>query len=83
MFITEEVHYHREQLVKTKTVTLTIDDYANDGGPGVVCLLCSFYHDPLRSKLFYLVRYATHIHRSASDSFSEYVQVISKPYDLK
>ena len=28
---------------------LTIDDYAKDGGPGVVRLLCSFYHEPLRS----------------------------------
>ena len=26
-----------------------IDDYAKDGGPGEVWLLCSFYHDPLRS----------------------------------
>ena len=26
-----------------------IDDYAKDGGPGEVRLLCSFYHEPLRS----------------------------------
>ena len=26
-----------------------IDDYAKDGGPGVVRLLCSFCHEPLRS----------------------------------
>ena len=26
-----------------------IDDYAKDGGPGVIRLLCSFYHEPLRS----------------------------------
>ena len=25
-----------------------IGDYAKDGGPGVVCPSCSFYHDPLR-----------------------------------
>ena len=23
-------------------------DYAKDGGPGVVWLMCSFYHEPLR-----------------------------------
>ena len=26
-----------------------IDDYAKDGGPGEVLLLCSFYHGPLRT----------------------------------
>ena len=26
-----------------------IDDYAEDVGPGEVGLLCSFYHEPLRS----------------------------------
>ena len=26
-----------------------IDDYAEDGGPGEVRLLCSFYHEPLRT----------------------------------
>ena len=26
-----------------------LDDYAKDGGPEVVCHLCSFYLDPLRS----------------------------------
>ena len=26
----------------------TIDNYAKDGGPGVVCPSCSVYHDPLR-----------------------------------
>ena len=26
-----------------------IDDYAKDGGPGEVWLLCSFYHEPLRT----------------------------------
>ena len=25
-----------------------IDNYAKDGGPGVICPSCSFYHDPLR-----------------------------------
>ena len=25
------------------------DDYAKDGRPGVPGLLCSFYHEPLRS----------------------------------
>ena len=28
---------------------MLIDDYAKDDGPGVVSLLCSFYHEPLRS----------------------------------
>ena len=27
----------------------SIDDYAKNGGPGMVRLLCSFYHEPLRS----------------------------------
>ena len=34
------------------TVTLSgleIDDYAKDGGPWEVRLLCSFYHEPLRT----------------------------------
>ena len=26
-----------------------VDDYAKDGGPGVVWLLCSFYHEPLQA----------------------------------
>ena len=61
----------------------SVGDYAKDGGLGVVCPSCSFYHDPLQYKLFYLVRYTTHIHRLASGSFPERVQVISKLYDLK
>ena len=28
----------------------TVDDYAKDGGPGEVQLLCSLYHEPLRNK---------------------------------
>ena len=28
---------------------IPIDNYAKDGGPGVVWLLCSFYHEHLRS----------------------------------
>ena len=28
-----------------------IDDYAKDGGPGEVWLLCSFYHDSLRAHI--------------------------------
>ena len=28
---------------------LSVDDYAKDGGPGEVWLLCSFYHGPLRT----------------------------------
>ena len=31
---------------------MEIDDYVKDGGPGVVCPSCSFYHDPLGIKLF-------------------------------
>ena len=30
---------------------LAMDDYAKDGGPGVVWHLCSFYRDPLRSSI--------------------------------
>ena len=26
-----------------------MDDYAKDGGPGEVLLVCCFYHEPLRS----------------------------------
>ena len=29
--------------------TVAIDNYGKDGGPGVVRLLCSFYHEDLRS----------------------------------
>ena len=29
--------------------TAKIDDYAKDGGPAEVWLLCSFYHEPLRT----------------------------------
>ena len=28
---------------------LVIDDYTKDGGPGEVWLLCSFYHESLRT----------------------------------
>ena len=28
---------------------LATDDYAKDGGPGEIGLLCSFYHESLRS----------------------------------
>ena len=28
-----------------------IDDYTKDGGPGVVQLLCSFYHDYFRAQV--------------------------------
>ena len=62
---------------------VAIDNYAKDGGQVVVCPSCSFYHDPLRYFLFYLVRYKAHIHKLRSNSFSEPVRLISKPYDLK
>ena len=50
-------------------VMLPIDDYAEDGRPWVqqVWPLCSFYH----------------IHKPASNTFSEPVYFIQKPYDLK
>ena len=41
-----------EQYSKPVLVTrlyLTIDDYAKDGGPAVILLLCSFYREPFRS----------------------------------
>ena len=28
---------------------VTIDDYAKDGGPGEIHLLCRFYHESLRT----------------------------------
>ena len=48
---------------------LSIDDYTEDGGPGVqqVWPLCSFYH----------------IHKPASNTLSEPVHFIQKQYDLK
>ena len=41
MFITVSVIYWE--------TTGSVDDNAKDGGPGEVWLLCSFYHEPLRS----------------------------------
>ena len=38
-----------EKSPKERNVHSTVDDYAKDGGPEVVWLLCSFYHEPLRS----------------------------------
>ena len=32
----------------TENTANTIEHYAKDGGLGVVCPSCSFYHDPLR-----------------------------------
>ena len=32
-----------------------IENYAENGGPGAVRPSCSFYHDPLRHQLLYLV----------------------------
>ena len=69
--------------VLDEPLTDKIDDYSKDSGPGVVCPSCSFYHDPFRYQLFYLVRYKAHIHKLGSNSFSEPVHLISKPYDLK
>ena len=31
------------------SVKTAVDDYAKDGGPGEVRLLCSFYHESLRT----------------------------------
>ena len=33
----------------SNSVEVCINDYAKDGGPGEVWLLCSFYHEPLRA----------------------------------
>ena len=37
------------------------DGYAKDGGPGVVSLLCSFYHKPLRSLIVKEVQLLCHL----------------------
>ena len=43
--------------------TLQIDDYAKDGGPGEVSLLCSFYHESLRTWIKTIVnKFATSNH---------------------
>ena len=34
-----------------KIVTSVIDNYARNGGPGEVWLLCSFYHESLRTSI--------------------------------
>ena len=34
---------------KSNFLNRAIDDYAKDGGPGEVRLLCSFYHESLRT----------------------------------
>ena len=41
----------------------TIDDYAKDGGQGEVWLLCSFYHEPLRTGIeTYVTKFAISNH---------------------
>ena len=46
---------HVKNLIKCnsakKALNSVIDNYAKDGGPGVVWLLCSFYREPLRFSL--------------------------------
>ena len=32
-----------------RTTQIWVDNYAKDGGPGEVGLLCSFYHEHLRT----------------------------------
>ena len=42
---------------------LSIDDYAKDGGPGEVWILCSCYHESLRTWIKTIVnKFATSIH---------------------
>ena len=60
-----------------------IDDYAKDGGPEVVWHLCSFYQDPLRSKLSCLVSYTAKIHRTTSNGFTESLLSIWNQSDIK
>ena len=38
-----------ELLFKFQVIFEPIDDYAKDSGPEDVRLLCSFYHEPLRT----------------------------------
>ena len=54
-----------------------IDDYAKDGGLGVVLTSCSFHHHDLWLQRSYWVRCAGEIHKLPSNSFSETVYVIS------
>ena len=37
--------------IQTSQTVTAIDDYAEDGGPREVWILCSFYHEPLRTWL--------------------------------
>ena len=39
----------------------SMDDYAKDGGPGVVWPLCSFYREPLRSLIVKEVQLLGHL----------------------
>ena len=64
--------YVREQWTITQKI-------ADKGGLSFIL----FYHDPLWYQPFYLLRYKAHIHKLASNSFSEPVQLISKSHDLK
>ena len=57
-----------------------IDHYAKDVGPFV--LHVGFTVMPCGRNI-YLVRYGSHIHKLTSNCFSEYVDLILKPYDLK
>ena len=38
-----------KESTKPTSIFLLIDDHAEDGGPGEVWVLCSFYHEPLCS----------------------------------
>ena len=40
---------YQQETAEEHLIIGTIDDYAKDGEPGVLWLLCSFYHEPLRT----------------------------------
>ena len=48
-------------LSRSAVYPVEIDDYAKDGGPGVVWLSCSFYRGPLRSLIVKEVRLLCHL----------------------
>ena len=52
-----------------------IDEYAKDSGPGEVCLLCSFCHEPLHTLT------KTNVHKFAIPNHTAFMSFIS--YQIK
>ena len=69
-----------------RSLTTNLDNYAKDGGPGKFWLLCSFYHEPLRSWIKTNVnKFATSSHTAlklGTQSLRSYLKVTCE-YELQ